>query len=334
MLDGYASSTLNLARLQFAVTTSVHFLFVILTLGLGMWIFGWGRLPKLVDGGKLAEAQAQMVAQYGPGDYAPPSWTLGAFDWMTTSGNLLFLFAVAGLVLTIRDWLIRVRGLRFMLVVLIATVPVPFLTAIDGWLVRDVGRQPWAVYGVLETGDAVSDLRAGPMLASLIGFGALLIGLPLTAGGRVAGLLFGLTTGVLALVQGATFLGRPYRRPLALVAAALAVLVTLVERLGGVWLALAGLLVAALVGVALTRSLPASSVAAALPVFIVGTAVYPNFLVSTVDPAATITVAGGASGDHARQVLTIAAGPLLPLLVLAQVACWWYFRRRPSTVYW
>jgi cytochrome d ubiquinol oxidase subunit I len=34
MLDGYASSTLNLARLQFAVTTSVHFLFVILTLGL------------------------------------------------------------------------------------------------------------------------------------------------------------------------------------------------------------------------------------------------------------------------------------------------------------
>src|SRR5689334_20288196 len=134
---------------------------------------------KLVDGGKLAEAQAQMVAQYGPGDYAPPSWTLGAFDWMTTSGNLLFLIAVAGLVLTVRDWLIRVRGLRFMLVVLIATVPVPFLTAIDGWLVREVGRQPWAVYGVLKTGDAVSDLRPGPMLASLVGFGGLLVGLAL-----------------------------------------------------------------------------------------------------------------------------------------------------------
>jgi cytochrome bd ubiquinol oxidase subunit I len=134
---------------------------------------------KLVDGGRLAEAQAQMVAQYGPGDYAPPSWTLGAFDWMTTSGNLLFLIAVAGLVLTIRDWLVRVRRLRFMLVVLIATVPVPFLTAIDGWLVREVGRQPWAVYGVLKTSDAVSDRRPGPMLASLVGFGALLIGLAL-----------------------------------------------------------------------------------------------------------------------------------------------------------
>jgi cytochrome d ubiquinol oxidase subunit I len=132
---------------------------------------------KLVDGAKLADAQAQMVAQHGPGDYAPPSWTLGAFDWMTASGNLLFLIAVVGLVLMIRDWLIRVRGLRFMLIVLIATVPVPFLTAIDGWLVREVGRQPWAVYGVLKTTDAVSDLSPGPMLASLIGFGALLIGL-------------------------------------------------------------------------------------------------------------------------------------------------------------
>src|SRR5690348_2143271 len=338
MLDGYASSTLDLARLQFAVTTSVHFLFVILTLGLvtlvaitqtrfvvggnpelgrmarfwgflyvinyavgiasglvmefqfglnwsglsritgdvfgaplaletliafvlestflGMWIFGWGRLPKgvhlaliwgvtitaylsafwvlvanaflqhpvgyaveagtarltslsallgnpnltfalgrviaaalltgvffmaglnqptkLVDGPQLAEAHAQMVTRYGPGNYAPPSWTLSAFDWMTIAGNLFFLIAVAGLVLMIRNWLTRVRGLRFMLGVLIATVPLPFLTAIDGWLIREVGRQPWAVYGVLKTSDAVSDLSPSTMLASLIGLGSLL----------------------------------------------------------------------------------------------------------------------------------------------------------------
>jgi cytochrome d ubiquinol oxidase subunit I len=132
---------------------------------------------KLVNGTELAEAQAQMAARYGPGNYAPPSWTLSAFDWMTIAGNLFFLIAVAGLVLMIRDWLTRVRGLRFMLVVLIATVPLPFLTAIDGWLVREVGRQPWAVYGVLKTSDAVSDLNPSTMLASLIGFGALLVGL-------------------------------------------------------------------------------------------------------------------------------------------------------------
>jgi cytochrome bd ubiquinol oxidase subunit II len=132
---------------------------------------------------------------------------------------------------------------------------------------------------------------------------------------------FGLLTGALALVQGATFLDRPSRRPLALVAAGLTGTVVLVERFGGISLVLAGLLVAALLVVALTRSLVASSIAAALPVFVVGARVYRDLLAS-------------ASGDHALRVLTIAAVPLLPVLVLVQVAGWWYFRRRPSAVYW
>jgi cytochrome d ubiquinol oxidase subunit II len=184
----------------------------------------------------------------------------------------------------------------------------------------------------------------GSGLVLAVGWGivlaALLHGLPLTADGRVTGfahlfgpaaLLFGVMTGVLALVQGATFLDLPARRPFALIAAGVVVVVALVEGLSPL---LAGLLIVALVVVVLTRSLLASSLAAALPVLIVGAAVFPDFLVSTVDPAGTVTVAAGASGDHALQVLTIAAAPLLPLLVLAQVACWWYFRRRPSTVYW
>jgi cytochrome d ubiquinol oxidase subunit II len=172
---------------------------------------------------------------------------------------------------------------------------------------------------------------------------ALLRGLPLTADGRVTGfahlfgptnLLFGLTTGVLALVQGATFLNIRACRRLAIVAAGLVALVLVVDRLSGPALILGGLLIVALIVVALTGSFLASSVASALPVLVVGTAVFPAFLVSTVDPAGTITVASGASGDHALQVLTIAAVPLLPLLVLAQVAGWWYFRRRPAAVYW
>jgi cytochrome d ubiquinol oxidase subunit II len=169
---------------------------------------------------------------------------------------------------------------------------------------------------------------------------ALRHGLPLTADGRVTGfanlftpasLLFGGLTGVLALVQGAAFLKTKSLKPFVLIAAGLVVVVTLVEGLSPV---LAGLLVAALVVVALTRSLLASSLAAALPVLIVGAQAFPNFLTSTVDARGTVTVAAGASGDHALQVLTIAAVPLLPMLVLAQAAGWWYFRRRPSTVYW
>jgi cytochrome bd ubiquinol oxidase subunit I len=63
--------------------------------------------------------------------------------------------------------------------VLVLTIPIPFITAIGGWLVREVGRQPWAVYGVLKTSDAVSSLDAGTLRASLLGFGGLLVALAL-----------------------------------------------------------------------------------------------------------------------------------------------------------
>jgi cytochrome bd-type quinol oxidase subunit 1 len=33
-------------------------------------------------------------------------------------------------------------------------------------------------------------------------------------------------------------------------------------------------------------------------------------------------------------LLTVGAAPLLPLLVLVQVSCWWLFRRREGLVYW
>lgn len=267
MSEGYASNPLHLARLQFAVPTSVHFLFVILTLGLV-------TLVAIIETRYVAGGRPELgrMARF---------WGFNAAVQLRGRANRRAGFDAV------------ITGSGFVLAV--------------GW---------------------------GIVLA------ALLHGLPLTAGGRVtgfahlfgpAGLLFGIMTGVLALVQGATFLGLPARRPFALIAAGLVVVVTLVE---GLSLVLAGLLILALVVVALTRSLVVSSLAAALPVLIVGTAVFPDFLVSTVDPAGTATVAGGASGDHAVQVLTLAAVALLPMLVLAQALCWWYFRRRPSTVYW
>jgi len=71
MLDGYASSTLNLARLQFAVTTSVHFLFVVLTLGLVTLVaitqtrFAVGGRPEL---GRMARFWGSLyVINYAVG---------------------------------------------------------------------------------------------------------------------------------------------------------------------------------------------------------------------------------------------------------------------------
>lgn len=48
--------------------------------------------------------------------------------------------------------------------------PMGFVAVIAGWIVAEVGRQPWVIYGVLRTRDAVSPVGTGQVSASLIGF--------------------------------------------------------------------------------------------------------------------------------------------------------------------
>jgi cytochrome d ubiquinol oxidase subunit II len=78
----------------------------------------------------------------------------------------------------------------------------------------------------------------------------------------------------------------------------------------------------------------ATAFAMALPVVLVAAALFPHVLVSTLDPAASRTVADGAAGPATLRLLTWLAAPMVPLLVALQVANWWLFRRRPSPRYW
>ena len=48
--------------------------------------------------------------------------------------------------------------------------PLGFIAVLAGWFTAEVGRQPWTVYGVLRTADAVSPVPGGSVLASLILF--------------------------------------------------------------------------------------------------------------------------------------------------------------------
>lgn len=56
---------------------------------------------------------------------------------------------------------------------LVLAIPLPFLALIAGWIWRETGRQPWTVFGLLRTSDAVSHVSAGTMRASLVAFTAL-----------------------------------------------------------------------------------------------------------------------------------------------------------------
>ena len=48
--------------------------------------------------------------------------------------------------------------------------PAGFVAVIAGWVTTEVGRQPWVIYGLLRTRDAVSPIGAPGVTGSLIAF--------------------------------------------------------------------------------------------------------------------------------------------------------------------
>ncbi len=67
----------------------------------------------------------------------------------------------------------RIEHQRWFLKIAVWMIPVPFLACEFGWLVAELGRQPWTVYGVLPTWMSASTHSVGYMIFSLIGFVAL-----------------------------------------------------------------------------------------------------------------------------------------------------------------
>jgi cytochrome bd ubiquinol oxidase subunit I len=60
---------------------------------------------------------------------------------------------------------------RWMLWVLLLSLPFPYIANTAGWMTAEIGRQPWLVYGVMRTSDGYSRLvSAGNGLFTLLGF--------------------------------------------------------------------------------------------------------------------------------------------------------------------
>ncbi|HEV7708210.1 MAG TPA: cytochrome ubiquinol oxidase subunit I [Asanoa sp.] len=131
---------------------------------------------KFGDDAAKAQAVADFTARFGPGDYLPPAYANVSLGFMILIGFIL-VWAFLMLPLFYRDWIVR---LKFPLVLVVLALPLPFLAAIFGWLTREGGRQPWAAYGLLKVDDAVSPISGGVMLASFLGFTALLLTLAVT----------------------------------------------------------------------------------------------------------------------------------------------------------
>lgn len=126
-------------------------------------------LKDAVIGGDQAEITRQvqeLSRQFGPLDL-PPSGLLLTSVWaMIVLGGLLLLLGLWTLLMLRRDRLMRSAALHRLL--LAATV-LPFVANIAGWIVREVGRQPFVITGLLTTRQAMTPgLGTGRLTASLV----------------------------------------------------------------------------------------------------------------------------------------------------------------------
>lgn len=125
--------------------------------------------PTKGGGDDAAAAVADFTARFGPDAYMPPGLAGAGEALMVTMWMLMLVVAVVALVkFPFGRWLVRGRMFH---VLMIAAVPLPYVAMVSGWVFREVGRQPWMVYGVVKTRDALSPgVGSATMAASFAAF--------------------------------------------------------------------------------------------------------------------------------------------------------------------
>ena len=89
------------------------------------------------------------------------------FRLMLGIGVLLIAIGAIGLVLW---WRGRLFEARWFLRPLSYCWPLGFIALLAGWMVTEIGRQPWVAYGILRTADAISPVAASTVAVSLAMF--------------------------------------------------------------------------------------------------------------------------------------------------------------------
>ena len=117
----------------------------------------------------IYDLQEQYQAEFGPGDYIPPvAVVYWSFRIMVGAGFLLLGFALYALFLVMGESLENPpRSLRLFTFVLF----LPYIANSAGWIMTEIGRMPWIVYGLMLVDRGLSVVvPAGQVLVTLLGF--------------------------------------------------------------------------------------------------------------------------------------------------------------------
>ncbi len=118
----------------------------------------------------IRELQREYAAKYGPGNYIPSVITAyWSFRIMAGAGTLMLLVSLFALYKVIKE---NYTFSRFSGALIFWSMLLPWIANSSGWILAEMGRQPWIVFGLLKT-------EAGVTPASVVSSGELMLSLVL-----------------------------------------------------------------------------------------------------------------------------------------------------------
>ena len=108
-------------------------------------------------------AEVKGLNDFPEADRPPVLLTFLSFRLMVGIGTIMPLLALFG-------WVMRnkLQDYPLYLKVMLLAIPLPYIAMEAGWVLAEVGRQPWIVYGLMRTSDAVSPVGSGEVGFTLV----------------------------------------------------------------------------------------------------------------------------------------------------------------------
>jgi cytochrome d ubiquinol oxidase subunit I len=133
------------------------------------------KIPGLLSWLAFGEWDAPIkgINEFHPDEIPPLKLTFYSFHLMVALGVLFVFLMVWAIIQLYRK---KLWASNKLLKILQFTIPLPFIACQVGWLSAEVGRQPWVVYKLMKTSDAISvTVPAWQILLSIIIFGLIYI---------------------------------------------------------------------------------------------------------------------------------------------------------------
>jgi cytochrome bd ubiquinol oxidase subunit I len=130
-------------------------------------VMSYGTTTGEVRGIKSLEQE--YAQKYGPGDYVPSVFlSYWSFRAMVGVGFAMLALALYALYLSTRGrWRTDPRVLQL----LVLAIALPYIGNSTGWILTEMGRQPWIVFGLMKTTQGLSPtISSGMVLFSVVGF--------------------------------------------------------------------------------------------------------------------------------------------------------------------